>query len=102
MKLYTTDLWDIAPVHFCGDGRCLAVIVDTPGIEHILLREILALTGHKITAAGDYCWDNDLDKIDWVWQTDFPWDDFKELANPNGDYANASTMEIYADKGESA
>lgn len=43
----------------------------TFSIELILLRSILAITGHKIINQGDFLWDNNT--CDWFFQTNFPY-----------------------------
>jgi hypothetical protein len=88
MKLYTKDLTRIGYMthgpytkYLKGKGvessRMTRFVCDpaTCQLEYILLREILALTGHKITN-GD---GEDTESGDLAYCTDLPWKDYFKL-----------------------
>lgn len=84
MRLYTKDLRQIGHTTYSPDieQKYTSFIcnMDTAGVEGLLLREILHLTGHKITSEEDYWPDGEgTDKIDWQFNTDYPFKDYFAL-----------------------
>lgn len=83
MRLQTDDLASIGVCTFHMEGDTIFIVKgDLVGISRILLREILNLTGHRITAEGDWFLGeelNDDDEIDYAFKTNFPWKEYAKI-----------------------
>ena len=73
------DLSKIGHTAMGENGRLVLLCSQyTVNIEHILLRNILAIKGYSIVSVDDFVWDNG--DVDVQFTTDMDWSEYQQMA----------------------